>query len=89
MTPKICSFNILISQVSCGEEHTAFVSSSGHVYTMGNNGDGRLGLGDMELKESNVPCLVEGIADHFVTKVQCGLAHTIALTNNGEAWAWG
>lgn len=56
---------------------------------MGNNGDGRLGLGDLELKESNVPCLVEGIADHFVTKVQCGLAHTIALTNNGEAWAWG
>lgn len=23
--PKICSFNICISQVSCGEDHTAFI----------------------------------------------------------------
>lgn len=23
--PKVCSFNILIRQVSCGEDHTAFI----------------------------------------------------------------
>jgi hypothetical protein len=44
--PKVCSFNILIRQVSCGEDHTAFiVEPSGQVYAMGNNTDGKLGVG--------------------------------------------
>ena len=44
--PKVCSFNIMIRQVSCGEDHTAFiVEPSGQVYAMGNNQDGKLGVG--------------------------------------------
>ena len=33
--------------MSCGEEHTAFISKNGgHVYTMGSNSEGKLGVGD-------------------------------------------
>ncbi len=35
--PKICSFNVVISNISCGRAHTVFVSDSGHVYSMGSN----------------------------------------------------
>ena len=60
--PKICSFNIVIRQVACGEEHTAFVSMhGGHVYSMGSNADGKLGVSERDLKYSNVPCLVDGL----------------------------
>lgn len=45
--PKVCSFNIVIAQVSCGEEHTAFIEKlGGNVYCMGSNTDGKLGVGE-------------------------------------------
>lgn len=47
---------------------------------MGNNISGRLGLGDKSLTHSAVPCLVEGLLQHYVTKVSCGSAHTAAIT---------
>ena len=80
--PKVCSFNILISQVSCGEEHTAFVSQpGGHVYAMGSNAEGKLGIAEKTLRFSNVPCLVEDLSD--IVKVSCGMSHTLALTESG------
>ena len=35
--PKICSFNVVIKSISAGEQHSVFVSESGHVYSMGSN----------------------------------------------------
>lgn len=35
--PKSCSFNVIISQVSCGQAHSAMLTASGHLYTMGSN----------------------------------------------------
>jgi X-linked retinitis pigmentosa GTPase regulator len=86
--PKICSFNIVINQISCGEEHSAFVSlTGGHVYTMGSNSEGKLGIGDKTMKHSNVPCLVEGLVN--IVKVACGMSHTLAINKDGVAYSWG
>jgi len=86
--PKVCSFNIVISHVSCGDEHTAFVAEqAGHVYCMGSNQDGKLGVGEKTIRNSNVPCLVEGISD--VKQVACGSSHTLALSKKGEVFSWG
>jgi X-linked retinitis pigmentosa GTPase regulator len=57
--PRFCSFNVLIKQISCGEEHSGFITTEGIVYTIGNNADGRLGVGDKTIKYSSSPCLVE------------------------------
>ena len=47
----MCSFNIVIEQVSCGEEHTAFIGDGDHhVYCMGSNTDGKLGVGERTLR---------------------------------------
>ena len=59
--PKVCSFGVVIKNVSCGLNHTAFVSESGHVYSMGNNVFGQLGQGDKQIKNKNLPCLVESL----------------------------
>ena len=84
----MCSFNIVIHQVSCGEEHTAFIGDpSRHVYTMGSNTDGKLGIGERTLRQSNVPCLVEGLEG--IKKVACGMSHTVAVGDSGEVWVWG
>lgn len=74
--------------MSCGEDHTAFiVEPSGQVYSMGNNSDGKLGVGQPHLKNSNVPCLVENLAG--IVKVACGGSHTLAVHENGQVFSWG
>ena len=57
--PRFCSFNVLISSISCGEEHCGFITSTGLMYTIGSNADGRLGIGNKSLKHTSSPCLVE------------------------------
>jgi alpha-tubulin suppressor-like RCC1 family protein len=86
--PKICSFNIIIKQMACGEHHTAFIADGGAVYVMGNNSDGRLGLGDYSIKFSASPCLVEGIPS-FAVEIACGKAHTAVITEEGALYTWG
>jgi alpha-tubulin suppressor-like RCC1 family protein len=54
---------------------------------MGSNADGKLGINNHKLKQCNVPTLVEGIFN--VTQVSCGMSHTLAVTENGEAYSWG
>ena len=80
--PRVCSFNIVISQVSSGEEHAGFVSNSGHIYTMGSNVYGRLGIANRGIKNSSSPCLVESLSKYKIVKVSCGLGHTAALVGN-------
>ena len=43
--PKMCSYNILIKTIACGEAHTHLLSQDGYVYSMGSNKFGVLGLG--------------------------------------------
>ncbi len=58
LSPKICSFNVIIKSIACGYKHTVFVSESGHVYSMGSNSHGQLGIGG-GIQEKNTPTLVE------------------------------
>jgi alpha-tubulin suppressor-like RCC1 family protein len=41
--PKSYDFGIFIKQVSCGYHHSAVLTISGHLYTMGSNVHGTLG----------------------------------------------
>ena len=43
--PRMCSYNILIKSVACGDSHTHLLSQDGYVYSMGSNSHGVLGLG--------------------------------------------
>ncbi|KAK9106762.1 hypothetical protein Syun_022773 [Stephania yunnanensis] len=81
---------VKISQVSCGEYHTAAISENGEVYTWGLGNIGQLGhcslqYGDKELVPRRVASL-DGIA---VKKVECGGVHTCAITEKGALYAWG
>jgi X-linked retinitis pigmentosa GTPase regulator len=70
--PRFCSFNVLIKQISCGDEHSAFITGDGLIYTIGNNADGRLGVGDRALKFSSSPCLVEVDTRIPASRISCG-----------------
>ena len=54
---------------------------------MGSNSCGKLGIGEFDLKFSNVPCLVEDISG--IKNVVCGGSHTLALSEDGTVYSWG
>ncbi|CDW87912.1 UNKNOWN [Stylonychia lemnae] len=87
--PKTCSFNILIKQISCGDAHSAILTNQGHLYMMGSNIKGQLGIGDncpdLQNRDcAGAPCLVDSLRDYKVDKVVCGWNHTIAIVNDKQ-----
>lgn len=87
--PRICKYSLKIEQVECGESHLGFITEGGHLYMMGSNEKGKLGIGNIELKDSEVPSLVENLVDHEIVSLSCGVNHTLALNKNGQVFAWG
>lgn len=78
-----------VSQVSCGDFHTACVIvNPTHVYAWGLGLSGRLGHGD----ETNchVPTLIETLAGVHVTCVACGGHHSAIISEPaGQLMTWG
>lgn len=98
--PKTCSFNILIREVSCGANHAAILTQSGHLYMMGDNTFGQLGIGEQCLegfknvgqKCAPAPCLVDSLRDMKIGKVCCGQDFTFALIEGQDLnllYSWG
>ena len=87
--PKLCSYNILVKQIACGEAHTHLLSQDGYVYSMGSNEHGVLGLGkaDHVLKSVTQPQLVPNL--QCVIQVASGRTHSIALDVRREVYGWG
>ncbi|CAG9320323.1 unnamed protein product [Blepharisma stoltei] len=86
----ICSnFNSIILEISCGDEHTVFISNEYRVFCMGSNASGKLGISDRNLKQSNWPVLVEALMDYQIISIDCGSNHTAAISSNGFLFTWG
>jgi|GEM_PF-5527459 len=72
--------------VSQGYYGGAAVNSSGQVYVWGTNLEGEIGIGNTT-GYNHKPTLVPNLSN--VKKVSYGQMHVLALTNNGEVYAWG
>jgi alpha-tubulin suppressor-like RCC1 family protein len=77
---------IQFSRVACGSFFSMGITEEGDVYSWGGNPEGQLGLGHRE--ERVIPTKIEGIPDKIV-EVACGYSHSLALTAEGEVYAWG
>lgn len=77
----------IFNKLSAGADHTLGIDQRGNLYAWGSNGFGQLGTGNSQGFTSAYPHQV-GTSSHWV-KVAAGAQHSLALTHNGELYAWG
>ena len=76
-----------VTDVACGYYHTAAVNEDGAVMCWGKGSSGQLGLRDRGA--ALLPRMLTGLHAHRIRRVACGMAHTLALSDEGEVFAWG
>ena len=82
------STNLNIAQISCGENHSGFVTEDGKLYMFGSNENYQLGLGNTN--ETTSPTLVpnhtqgSGFINENIISVECGNSYTIIIKKEGN-----
>lgn len=86
---KVEGFDNNVTQAVLGPNHSALITSEGHLYTWGNGSSGQLGHNDDKSYEE--PKLIEFFAKNNleVQEVALGENHTVALTSDGDVWTFG
>ena len=76
-----------IKAIKCGKYHTLVLNKDGFLYSFGQGMLGILGHGGA--LSCSVPTLIKTISDKVIKDIACGEAHSLALTQMGEVYAWG
>jgi len=76
-----------LAQVAFGGSHMLALTCSGQVYALGDGTQGQLGHGSMTT--CSKPKLLTQLVGKAVVQVACGSAHSLALTQHGDVYAWG
>lgn len=76
-----------ITYAAVSYHHSAVVSSAGELLTFGMNDCGQLGLDHTQ--HQHTPQLVDALSSQVITKVACGLYHTVVVTAGGEVYSFG
>jgi len=78
-----------IKCAALGPNFALFLSQTGLVFAMGENGRGQLGHGDRHYRP--LPYMVKGLKEEKekVSIISCGYRHSIAMTSSGRIFTWG
>lgn len=77
-----------IVAISAGSDHTLALKGDGTVWAWGYNNNGQLGTGSATGETPiQTPAKVPGLTG--ITAIAAGAYHSLALKNDGTAWAWG
>ncbi|XP_076311235.1 RCC1 and BTB domain-containing protein 1-like isoform X1 [Tachypleus tridentatus] len=78
-----------IKDLACGSgPHVLALTESGDLYSWGHNGYYQLGNGSTN-QGLNPGLITTNLGGLKVIEIACGSHHSIALTSNGEVYAWG
>lgn len=85
--PRSLSITESIFSISTGESHSILLTDSFKLYSFGKNSFGQLGLGHNSPVQE--PVFLNYLNSKRIEEVVCGSDHTLALTDEGEVFAWG
>ena len=80
-----------VKEIAAGGYHSVALKNDGTVWIWGRNAEGQLGDGTETNRNTPVQVKSADGSDHIagVKDIAAGQYHTLALTNDGEVWAWG
>jgi alpha-tubulin suppressor-like RCC1 family protein len=78
----------LPNQIAIGGDHYFVTFDAGEVFSWGNGRYG-LGLGHEDKRVYDFPKKVEALSNRNITHIAAGYSHTLALTDQGEVFAFG
>lgn len=74
--------------VSCGRDHTLFLTAKGQVYACGLDDAGQCGSG-FAGRWQRTPVSVRGLTSRRVVAIAAGENHSIAVCDDGSVYTWG
>ena len=77
-----------IVEISCGSNHSLGLTSNGDVYAWGYNDHGQIGCGSTHKFHSKAVKLFF-FQHKCVVAISTGSNHSVAMTNQGQIYAWG
>lgn len=77
-----------VTSISLGDEHALISDDGGRLFSFGDGGDGRLGLGQ-PLRTVRTLAQVTALAGKRVAGVAAGHAHSLVFLDDGSLWAFG
>mmetsp|Transcript_4103 Transcript_4103/g.7509 ORF Transcript_4103/g.7509 Transcript_4103/m.7509 type:complete len:264 (+) Transcript_4103:85-876(+) len=90
LVESLAEAGVKVAALSCGEQHTLFLTEEGTVYSCGMAEHGRLGILENWNTDVLVPQeLTEVFDDEKVIQVSAGFNHSMALTESGRVFSWG
>ncbi|WP_161522234.1 RCC1 domain-containing protein [Bifidobacterium xylocopae] len=78
---------VSVTQVAAGFYHSLALGDDGKIYAAGFNGSGQLGAGDTATRKT--PVAVAAPAGRRFVDIGAGKFHSLAITDQGRAYAWG
>ncbi|KAJ3589828.1 hypothetical protein NHX12_010669 [Muraenolepis orangiensis] len=85
---KIEGFDSKVIQVTCGQDHSLFLTETGKVYSCGWGADGQTGLGHQRI--SAVPAEVSGeLSGVEVKQISTYGDCSLAVSSDGRLYGWG
>ncbi|WJX40937.1 HECT-type E3 ubiquitin transferase [Trifolium repens] len=78
-----------VVQISAGYNHSSAITVDGELYMWGKNTTGQLGLGKRAPNIVPLPTKVESLDGITVKMAALGSEHTVAISDEGEAFSWG
>jgi len=85
--PTLIDLEEDIKNISCGKDHTAFLTEDGKAYMCGNGTFGQLGIAGRTDRSVGTPIVI--IFPQPIKVISCGSTHTAFVTENGEGYAFG
>jgi alpha-tubulin suppressor-like RCC1 family protein len=76
-----------VKAISAGDQFGLALTTTGHILAWGRNTSGQ--LGDGTTTDSAVPVRASFPPGTSISSVAAGVAHVLALTSTGKAYAWG
>ena len=80
-----------ITQISAGANHAVVIASDGQAYCWGTNGSGQIGHGFSFFYQPYAAAVSTAgvLAGKTITHVAAGFDHTLAVSSDGQVFAWG